>query len=202
MYSKTNTVSLIGLEGKAIEVESDITSGMPSFNIVGLPDSSIKESKERIRVALINSGYKFPLGRITINLSPADIKKEGTDVTVITYGLCVHMTMQVAERLAKENINVHLLDLRTVYPIDKQAVIEAANKTGKVLLVTEDNKEGSILGEVAAIIAENCLFELDAPVRRLAAPDAPSMPYAQPLEKAFLINEEKIEKEIRDLALF
>lgn len=80
MYSKTNTTSLIGLEGKLVEVESDITSGMPAFNIVGLPDSSIKESKDRVRVALINSSYKFPAGRITINLSPADLKKEGTQL--------------------------------------------------------------------------------------------------------------------------
>ena len=80
MYSKTNTTTLIGLEGKLVEVESDITSGLPSFNIVGLPDSSIKESKDRVRVALINSGYKFPAGRITINLSPADLKKEGTQL--------------------------------------------------------------------------------------------------------------------------
>lgn len=80
MYSKTKTVSLVGLNGYKIEVESDITSGLPAFNIVGLPDSSIKESKERIRVALINSGYKFPPGRITINLSPADLKKEGTQL--------------------------------------------------------------------------------------------------------------------------
>lgn len=80
MYSKTNTTSLIGLDGKLVEVESDITSGLPTFSIVGLPDSSIKESKERVRVALINSGYKFPAGRITINLSPADLKKEGTQL--------------------------------------------------------------------------------------------------------------------------
>ena len=80
MYSKTNTTSLIGLEGKLVEVESDITSGMPAFNIVGLPDSSIKESKDRVRVALVNSSYKFPAGRITINLSPADLKKEGTQL--------------------------------------------------------------------------------------------------------------------------
>ena len=80
MYSKTNTTTLIGLDGKLVEVESDITSGLPSFNIVGLPDSSIKEAKDRVRVALINSGYKFPVGRITINLSPADLKKEGTQL--------------------------------------------------------------------------------------------------------------------------
>lgn len=80
MYSKTSTCTLMGLEGKEVEVESDITSGLPAFNIVGLPDSSIKESKDRVRVALINSGYKFPPGRITINLSPADLKKEGTQL--------------------------------------------------------------------------------------------------------------------------
>ncbi len=80
MYSKTNTTTLIGLDGKLVEVESDITSGLPSFTIVGLPDSSIKESRDRVRVALINSGYRFPAGRITINLSPADLKKEGTQL--------------------------------------------------------------------------------------------------------------------------
>lgn len=80
MYSKTKTTTLIGLDGKLVEVESDITSGLPSFTIVGLPDSSIKESRDRVRVALINSGYRYPAGRITINLSPADLKKEGTQL--------------------------------------------------------------------------------------------------------------------------
>ena len=68
---------------------------------------------------------------------------------------------------------MHILDLRTVYPLDQESIIEAAKKTGKVLLITEDNKEGSILGEVAAIIAEHCLFDLDAPIMRLAGPDVP-----------------------------
>lgn len=80
MYSKTNTTSLLGLEGNLIEVESDITQGLPKFFIVGLPDSSINEAKERVRVALVNSGFRFPQGRITINLSPADLKKEGTQL--------------------------------------------------------------------------------------------------------------------------
>lgn len=139
--------------------------------------------------------YLVPIGK-------AAVKRTGNDVTVITYGLCVHMAQQAAERLAKEGIDVHLVDLRTIYPLDKEAIIEAANKTGKVLLVTEDNKEGSIIGEVAAIIAEHCLFELDAPIKRLAAPDIPAMPYAQPLEKAYMVTDEKIETEIRELALF
>ncbi|HBT73396.1 MAG TPA: alpha-ketoacid dehydrogenase subunit beta, partial [Lysinibacillus sp.] len=81
-------------------------------------------------------------------------------------------------------------------------IIEAASKTGKVLLVTEDNKEGSIMSEVAAIIAEHCLFELDAPIQRLAGPDVPAMPYAPTMEKYFMINPDKVERAMRELAAF
>lgn len=139
--------------------------------------------------------YVIPIGK-------ADVKREGSDITVITYGLCVHFALQAAEKLATEDIDVHIVDLRTVYPLDKEAIIESAKKTGKVLLITEDNKEGSIIGEVAAIIAENCLFDLDAPVQRLAGPDIPSMPYAPTMEKYFMINQEQVEKAMRDLAEF
>ncbi|MFA1821596.1 alpha-ketoacid dehydrogenase subunit beta [Virgibacillus oceani] len=139
--------------------------------------------------------YVLPIGK-------ADVKREGSDVTIITYGLCVHFALQAAEKLAEEGIDAHILDLRTVYPLDKEAIIEAAKRTGKVLLVTEDNKEGSIISEVAAIIAENCLFDLDAPVQRLAGPDVPAMPYAPPMEKYFMVNPDKVEKAIRELAEF
>ena len=80
MYSKINTCTLQGLEGHIIEVETDLARGMPVFNIVGLPDASIKESKERVRAAIKNTGYEFPLNRITINLAPANIKKEGSQI--------------------------------------------------------------------------------------------------------------------------
>lgn len=139
--------------------------------------------------------YVLPIGK-------ADVKREGSDVTVITYGLCVHFALQAAEKLQEEGIDTHILDLRTVYPLDREGIIEAAKKTGKVLLITEDNKEGSIIGEVAAIIAENCLFDLDAPVNRLAGPDVPAMPYAPTMEKYFMINPDKVEKAIRELAEF
>ncbi|MER1984936.1 MAG: alpha-ketoacid dehydrogenase subunit beta [Solibacillus sp.] len=139
--------------------------------------------------------YVLPLGK-------AHVKREGTDITVITYGLMVHFALEAAERLAHDGIEVHVVDLRTVYPLDQEAICTAASKTGKVLLVTEDNKEGSILGEVAAIIAEHCLFDLDAPIKRLAAPDVPAMPYAQPMEKFFIVNTDKIEQAMRELAAF
>ncbi|RZI52909.1 alpha-ketoacid dehydrogenase subunit beta [Aeribacillus pallidus] len=139
--------------------------------------------------------YVLPIGK-------ADVKLEGDDITVITYGLCVHFALQAAERLEKDGISVHLLDLRTVYPLDQEAIIEAASKTGKVLLVTEDNKEGSVMSEVSAIIAEHCLFDLDAPIKRLAGPDVPAMPFAPTMEKFFMMNAEKIEKAMRELAEF
>jgi len=145
---------------------------------------------------------EVPLDDYTLPIGKAEVKREGDDITVITYGLAVHFAMQAAERLSATGIEAHILDLRTVYPLDQAAIIEAASKTGKVLLVTEDNKEGSILSEVAAIIAEHCLFELDAPIQRLAGPDVPAMPYAPTMEKFYMISPEKIERAMRQLAAF
>jgi 2-oxoisovalerate dehydrogenase E1 component beta subunit len=139
--------------------------------------------------------YVLPIGK-------ADVKREGEDVTVISYGLMLHYAMEAAESLEKEGISTHLLDLRTLYPLDKEAIIEAARKTGKVLLITEDNKEGSVISEVAAIIAEHALFDLDAPIQRLAGPDVPAMPFAPPLEKFFMLSPERIKTAIRELAHF
>ncbi|MBS4209660.1 alpha-ketoacid dehydrogenase subunit beta [Bacillus sp. FJAT-50079] len=154
-----------------------------------------KRAYRLIKGEVPDEDYVLPIGK-------ADVKRQGDDITVITYGLCVHFALQAAERLAEDGIEAHILDLRTVYPIDQAAIIEAASKTGKVLLLTEDNKEGSIIGEVAAIIAENCLFELDAPIMRLAGPDIPAMPFTPTMEKYFLINPDKVEKAMRELAEF
>ena len=154
-----------------------------------------KRAYRLIKGEVPSDDYVVPIGK-------ADVKREGEDITVITYGLAVNFAIQAAERLADDGIEAHILDLRTVYPLDKEAIIEAASKTGKVLLVTEDNKEGSIMSEVAAIIAEHCLFDLDAPIKRLAGPDVPAMPYAPTMEKYFMINPEKIEQAMRSLAAF
>ncbi|MGZ0053123.1 alpha-ketoacid dehydrogenase subunit beta [Brevibacillus gelatini] len=139
--------------------------------------------------------YVLPIGK-------ADVKREGTDITVISYGLTLHFCLQAAEKLAQEGISAHVLDLRTLYPLDKEAIIEAASKTGKVLIVHEDNKEGGVGGEVAAIIAEHCLFDLDAPIKRLCGPDVPAMPYSPPMEKFFMLNPEKVLEAMRELANF
>ncbi|MEJ8548596.1 pyruvate dehydrogenase complex E1 component subunit beta [Brevibacillus borstelensis] len=139
--------------------------------------------------------YVLPIGK-------ADVKREGTDITVISYGLTLHFCLQAAEKLAQEGVSAHVLDLRTLYPLDKEAIVEAASKTGKVLIVHEDNKEGGVGGEVAAIIAEHCLFDLDAPIRRLCGPDVPAMPYSPPMEKYFMLNPDKVLEAMRDLAHF
>lgn len=176
------------------------------YDVKGLLKASIRdndpvlffENKRAYRLLkgeVPEDDYVLPIGK-------ADVKREGTDITVITYGIGVHFALQAAEKLSEEGIDTHILDLRTVYPLDQESIIEAASKTGKILLVTEDNKEGSIIGEVAAIIAENCLFDLDAPVKRLAGPDVPAMPYSPPLEKHFMINPDKVEHAIRELAEF
>jgi 2-oxoisovalerate dehydrogenase E1 component beta subunit len=135
-------------------------------------------------------------------IGKAEVKREGTDVTVISYGLTLHFALQAAEQLEKEGISVHVLDLRTLLPLDKEAILEAAAKTGKVLIVHEDNKTGGVGGEVSAIIAEEALFELDAPIRRLCGPDVPAMPYSPPIEKEFMLNVDKVAKAIRELAEF
>lgn len=154
-----------------------------------------KRAYRLLKEEIPSEDYVIPIGK-------ADVKREGEDVTVITYGLCVHLAKLAADIVEKEGIDVHILDLRTVYPLDQEAIIQAASKTGKVLLVTEDNKEGSVISEVSAIIAEHCLFDLDAPILRLAGPEVPAMPYAQPLEKEFLVDEIKIANAIRELAHF
>ncbi|GGB34509.1 2-oxoisovalerate dehydrogenase subunit beta [Lentibacillus populi] len=181
---------------------------MPStpYDVKGLLKASVRandpvlffEHKRAYRLLkgeVPEDDYVLPIGK-------ADVKREGSDITIITYGLCVHFALQAAEKLAEEGIDAHILDLRTIYPLDKEAIIEAAQRTGKVLLVTEDNKEGSVIGEVAAIIAENCLFDLDAPIKRLAGPEIPAMPYAPTMEKFFMVNPDKVEKAMRELAEF
>ncbi|WEG14335.1 alpha-ketoacid dehydrogenase subunit beta [Pullulanibacillus sp. KACC 23026] len=179
---------------------------MPStpYDVKGLLKSAIR-SNDPVLFFEHKRAYRLIKGEVpeedyTVPIGKANVVREGEDLTVITYGLAVHFALQAAEKLAEEGINAHILDLRTVYPLDQEAIIEAASKTGKVLLVTEANKEGSIMSEVAATIAEHCLFELDAPIQRLAGPEIPSMPYAPTLEKYFMINPEKVEQAMRELA--
>ena len=185
-----------------------LTIVIPStpYDAKGLLLSSI-ESNDPVLYFEHKKAYSFlkeevPQEYYTVPLGKADVKREGEDLTVFCYGLMVNYCLQAADILAADGINVEVVDLRTVYPLDKETIIDRAKHTGKVLLVTEDNLEGSIMSEVSAIIAEHCLFDLDAPIMRLAAPDVPSMPFSPVLENEIMMNPEKILNKMRELAEF
>lgn len=142
-----------------------------------------------------DTDYIVPIGK-------ANVLREGTDITVIGYSLPLHFAMEAAEELEQEGISAHILDLRTLQPLDKTAILEAVQKTGKVLIIHEDNKTGGVGAEVSAIIAEELLFELDAPIMRLCGPDVPAMPISPPLEREYMLNKDKVKEAMKQLALF
>jgi 2-oxoisovalerate dehydrogenase E1 component beta subunit len=146
---------------------------------------------------------EVPDGEYSVPIGKADIKREGDDLTVITYGLMLHYALEAAQTIAQaDGLETEVLDLRTVRPLDREAILQAARKTGKVLIVHEDNLTGGIGGEVAALIAEHAFEALDGPVMRLAAPDVPAMPFAATLEDAFMPTPEKIVAKLRELAAY
>lgn len=145
---------------------------------------------------------EVPDGDYTVPIGKAAVRREGEDVTVISYGYALHLALEAAQTLEQEGISTHVLDLRTLRPLDDEAIIEAAKKTGKVLVLHEDNKVHGIGSEVSAIIAEHALFDLDAPIARLAGPEVPAMPFSPVLEKAYMLTAEKVADAIRKLAKF
>jgi 2-oxoisovalerate dehydrogenase E1 component subunit beta len=145
---------------------------------------------------------EVPDGDFTVPIGKADVARAGKDLSVITYGLMRHFALEAAEKLAAEGIDAEIIDLRSVRPMDRTAILQSVGKTHRALIVHEDQKFGGIGAEVAAIIAEEALFELDAPIRRVCGPDVPAMGYAKEYEEAFMPNPERIAAAMRDLAGF
>lgn len=141
-----------------------------------------------------------PRGDYLIPLHKARIVREGEDLSVFCYGLMVHYALEAARNLEQEGWSVEVVDIRTVYPLDREAILASAQKTGKCLIVYEDNYSISVGSEVAALIADGAWGWLDAPVKRLGGLDVPAMPYAQPMEDFFMPNPEKITKALKELA--
>jgi 2-oxoisovalerate dehydrogenase E1 component beta subunit len=143
-----------------------------------------------------DADYVVPIGK-------SNVMREGRDITVIGYSMPLHFVMRAAEELSREEgIETHVLDLRTLQPLDREGILAAAAKTGKVLIVHEDHKTGGVGSEVAAIIAEELLYDLDAPIRRLCGPDAPAMPFNSPGERVFLLNKDKVKAAMLELARY
>ncbi|MGH7492719.1 MAG: alpha-ketoacid dehydrogenase subunit alpha/beta [bacterium] len=133
-----------------------------------------------------------------IPIGTAHLKREGTDLTMITYGAYVHRCLEVAQELASDGISSQVLDLRSLLPLDKAAILDCVRRTGRVLIVHEDSKTGGIGQSIASIIAEEAFEYLDAPVRVLGALDAP-VPYSPVLEEAFLMSHQQIDNTARKL---
>jgi 2-oxoisovalerate dehydrogenase E1 component beta subunit len=144
---------------------------------------------------------EVPDGDYTVPIGVADVKRSGDDVTIITYGMMLHYALEAAEIVAREDgVETEVVDLRTVRPLDTEAILASARKTGKVLIIHEDNLTGGIGAEVSALIAEHAFEYLDGPVMRLAGPDVPAMPFAPTLEDAFMPNTSTIVARLRQLA--
>jgi len=181
---------------------------VPSFpdDVKGLLNSAIDDPDpvlflEHKKTYRLIKG-EVPDGHYTIPLGKARIRKEGTQLTVVSYGLYVHWAVEAAESLEKEGISVEVLDLRSIRPMDKTAILESVRKTRKLLIIHEDNKFGGVGAEISAMVAEEALFDLDAPIRRLAAPDVPAMGYALPLEEEYMSSPAEMAETMREMVKF
>jgi pyruvate/2-oxoglutarate/acetoin dehydrogenase E1 component len=148
-----------------------------------------KHLYRRIKAEVPDERYTVPIGK-------ARTHQEGEDVTVVTWGAMVYTAEEAAKQL--DDVSVEILDLRSILPWDKQAVLESVRKTSKVLVLHEDTRTGGFGAEIAATIAEEAFEDLDAPVKRIAAPDTP-VPFSPPLEKAFIPQVEGVAKELKEL---
>jgi 2-oxoisovalerate dehydrogenase E1 component beta subunit len=141
---------------------------------------------------------EVPEGDFTVPIGKARLAREGGDVSIITYAAMLQVALEAAEAAARDGIAVEVLDLRTLLPLDEEAVVATAAKTGKVILLHEPTRTGGPGGELAALIAERAFEYLDAPIVRVAPPDTP-VPYSPPLEEYFLPNAQKVGEAIRAL---
>jgi 2-oxoisovalerate dehydrogenase E1 component beta subunit len=144
---------------------------------------------------------ELPAGGMQVPLGKARVAREGRDLSVFTYGAMLHVALEAAGRLEADGIDLEVLDLRTLKPLDEDAILASVRKTSRALVLTEEQMTGSVAGEVAARIAEHAFPWLDGPVTRLCCPDTP-VPYSPTLEDAYLPNVDKLVAKVRELASF
>ncbi|WMJ78819.1 MULTISPECIES: alpha-ketoacid dehydrogenase subunit beta [unclassified Sedimentibacter] len=133
-----------------------------------------------------------------IPFGKAAVKKEGKDVTIISYGRQVLDSLKAADTLAKEGIDAEVIDIRSLFPLDKESIFKSLEKTHKVLIVSEEAKRGAFTGEIASLIAEECFYELDAPIKRIGSLNTP-VPFATNLESYVLPNDQDIVLAVKSL---
>lgn len=148
----------------------------------------------KIKQEIPTDDYIVPIGK-------AVTRREGTDLSIITYGAMVYTALDASERLEQEGINAEVIDLRTLAPLDREAILETVKKTSKVIILHEATRTGGIAGEIAAIINEGAFEHLDGPITRVTSIDTP-VPYAPPLEEFFLPQVDDVLKAARSLAAY
>jgi 2-oxoisovalerate dehydrogenase E1 component beta subunit len=176
------------------------------FDAKGLMKSAVRDNNP---VLFFESKYLYrrskgevPDGEFVVEIGKSDTKRDGSDLLIITYGSTVHQSLEAAVILSREDgLETKVLDLRTLSPLDVEAIVGAAKSTGKVLIVHEDTLTGGIGAEVAALLSEHAFQYLDAPIRRLASLDTP-VPFAPPLEEFCLPDAQKILVALRELSRY
>jgi pyruvate/2-oxoglutarate/acetoin dehydrogenase E1 component len=148
----------------------------------------------RIKEDVPEGDYVVPIGK-------AAVRREGKDISVITYGAMVWTALEAAQELEKEGISLEVVDLRSLLPYDEATVLASVRKCNKVILLHEDTRTGGLAGELAALIAEKAFEDLDGPIVRITAPDTP-VPFSPPLEEYFLPNARKVAEAARTLARY
>ena len=139
----------------------------------------------------------------TVPIGSAEVKREGADLTAIAYGLMLHVCLEAAERLQQEQgVSVEVVDVRTIAPLDKETILSSVRKTGKAMVVYEDNRTYGAGAEIVATIAEEAMFDLDGPIVRVAGPDVPAMGFAASLEHAFMPDADRVFEHMLTLARF
>jgi 2-oxoisovalerate dehydrogenase E1 component beta subunit len=153
-----------------------------------------KRTYRLIKGEVPDEPFEVPIGK-------ADVKREGEDLTAVSYGLALHQCLEAASRLQDEQgVSAEVVDVRSISPLDTETILSSVRKTGKAIVVYEDNRTYGAGAEIAATIAEECLFDLDGPIVRLGGPDVPAMGFASNLEQAFLLDADRIAEEMLELA--
>ena len=180
-----------------------IVSPSTPYDAKGLLKSAIRDDNpvmyfEHKALMLGGSKGEVPEEEYTIPLGKADVKREGSDVTVVAIGLMVHRALAVASKLQEKGISIEVVDPRTVVPLDKQAIIDSVKKTRKLVIMDEEPKTGSVASEIAAIVAEEAFDLLRAPIKRVCAPDTP-VPFSPVLEDFWMPDEDNLIKAITEI---
>jgi pyruvate dehydrogenase E1 component beta subunit len=180
-----------------------IVSPSTPYDAKGLLKSAIREDNPVVflehKVLLLSSSTsQIPEEEYTIPLGKADIKREGSNVTVVAIALMVHRALAAADKLQEKGISIEIIDPRSLVPLDKQAIIDSVKKTGKLVIMDEEPKTASAAAEISAIVAEEAFDFLDAPIKRVCAPDTP-IPFSPVLEKFWMPDEEDLIKAVTEI---